>query len=119
MKKRTIAAAGIALGVMVILAGCVFIGNIHPVASFIATPSSGTGPQLTVSFDASTSSDADGTIVSYYWDFDDDQTASFVTPAAAHQFTIQSVSQTFRVMLIVTDNLGAEDQAVVDVTVNP
>ena len=118
MKMRTLAASGIALGVLLLVAGCIFVGNIHPVASFTATPSSGTTP-LIVSFDATASSDADGTIETYYWDFGDGQTPSFTAAVTARQFTVQSVSQVFRVVLTVTDNLGAEDQAVVDVTVNP
>jgi len=115
---RTLAACGIALGVLLLVAGCIFVGNIHPVASFTATPSSGTTP-LTVSFDATASSDADGTIETYYWDFGVGQTPSFTAAVTARLFTVQSVSQVFRVVLTVTDNLGAEDQAVVDVTVNP
>ncbi|MCK5247687.1 PKD domain-containing protein [Candidatus Bipolaricaulota bacterium] len=118
MKKRTIAAAGIALGVLLIVVGCIFVGNIHPIASFTATPSSGTTP-LVVSFDATASSDADGTIATFYWDFGDGQTASFTVATTAHQFTVQSVSDVFRVVLTVTDNLGADDQAIKDITVNP
>ena len=41
-------------------------GNTPPSASFTATPTSGPAPLL-VSFDASGSSDADGTIASYDW----------------------------------------------------
>lgn len=118
MKKRTIAASGIALGVLLIVVGCIFIGNIHPIASFTATPTEGSTP-LVVSFDATASSDADGTIVTYYWDFGDGQTASLTVGITAHQFTVQSVSEVFRVVLTVTDNLGAEDQAVEDITVDP
>lgn len=118
MKKRTIVASGIAVGVLLIVAGCVFVGNIHPIASFTATPLSGTSP-LTVSFDATASSDADGTIASYYWDFGHGQTPSFTAATTTYVFTVQSESDVFRVVLTVTDDLGAEDQAVQDITVNP
>jgi len=120
VKKRTIAAFGIALGVLLVVAGCVYIGNIHPVASFTATPTSGTA-LLLVSLDATASSDADGTIETYYWDFGDGQTSSFVIDTVfTHTFiNVQSDSEVFRVVLTVTDNLGADDQAVVDITVDP
>lgn len=118
MKKRTIAASGIALGVLLIVVGCIFVGNIRPIASFTATPLSGTTP-LVVSFDATASSDADGTIVTYYWDFGHGQTPSFTAATTTHTFTVQSESDVFRVVLTVTDNLGAEDQAVRDITVIP
>jgi len=119
VKKRTIAASGIALGVLLIVVGCIFIGNIHPIASFTATPTSGI-TALDVELDASASSDPDGTIATYHWDFGDGQSASLtVGTAFTHQFTVQSVSDVFRVVLTVTDNLGADDQAVKDITVNP
>jgi PKD repeat protein len=118
VNKRTVAAAGIALGMMAILAGCIYIGNLPPMAAFTATPMVGTTP-LDVDFDASDSSDADGTIASYAWDFGDGQTGSFTIATVSHQFTVQSVSEVFRVVLTVTDDAGADDQAVVDITVNP
>ena len=118
VNKRTIAAFGIALGVLLVVVGCIFVGNIRPIASFTATPVSGSSP-LVVSFNATSSSDADGTIATYYWDFGHDQTPSFTAATTTHTFTVQSVSDVFRVVLTVTDNLGAEDQAVQDITVNP
>lgn len=118
MNKRTIAASGIALGMLLIVVGCVFVGNIHPIASFTATPTNGPTP-LDVAFNAEGSSDPDGTIETYNWDFGDGQTPSFGIAIVSHEFTVQSESRVFRVMLTVTDNLGATDQAVVDITVNP
>jgi len=118
MKTRSFAAAGIALSMLLIVAGCVFIGNIDPIANVTAVPTTGSTP-LTVVFDASASTDTDGTIASYGWDFGDGQTALFTIAVASHQFTVQSVSEVFRVVLTVTDDLGADDQAVVDITVNP
>ncbi|MFC2105432.1 PKD domain-containing protein [Candidatus Bipolaricaulota bacterium] len=118
MNKRTIAAFGIAVGVLFMVVGCIFFGNIHPIASFTATPTSGTTP-LDVDLDASASSDADGTIATYYWDFGDGQTSSLTDATVfTHQFTVQSHSVVFRVVLTVTDNLGAEDEMFKDITVN-
>ncbi len=120
MNKRTIAASGIALGVMLVVAGCLFVGNIHPIAIFTVDKTSGNTP-LDVDFDASDSSDPDGTIVTYYWDFGDGQTDSLtVDTVFTHTFTnVQSGSQVYRVVLTVTDNLGAEDEMFKDITVNP
>ena len=42
--------------------------NQSPTASFTANPTSGVAP-LGVSFNASNSSDSDGSIISYAWDF--------------------------------------------------
>jgi PKD repeat protein len=118
VNKKSAAAAGIALGVLLLVAGCIYVGNIRPIASFIAAPLTGSTP-LTVNFDASASSDVDGTIAIYAWNFGDGQTASFTIATVAHQFTVQSFSSVFRVVLTVADNLGAEDTAFVDITVNP
>jgi PKD repeat protein len=118
VNKRTFAALGVALAVMAIVAGCIYVGNIHPIANFSATPTSGTTP-LDVDFDASSSTDADGTIVTYVWDFGDGQTASLTVAVVTHQFTVQSESDTFRVLLTVVDDDGAEDEASRDITVNP
>ena len=119
MKMRTLAVTGIALGMLLTVAGCIYIGNIDPVASVTAVPTTGTTP-LTVDFDASASVDTDGTIAGYAWDFGDGQTAlSSAISVASHQFTVQTDSEVFRVLLTVTDNEGASDQTTVDITVNP
>ena len=44
------------------------IGNQSPTASFTANPTSGVAP-LEITFNASSSSDSDGSITSYAWDF--------------------------------------------------
>ena len=49
--------------------------NVAPTASFTASPSSGKTP-LTVTLDASGSSDADGRISSYAWSISNEQSAS-------------------------------------------
>ena len=89
--------------------------NQPPVASFTATPQSGTAP-LQVSFDGSASFDPDGTIASYAWSFGDGNTASGVV--TSHTFTNAGE---ITVRLTVTDNRGATDAAerVVEVLDDP
>jgi PKD repeat protein len=86
-------------------------GNTPPLASFTATPSSGDAP-LTVNFNASTSNDSDGTIVSYMWDFDDGSAGSGIS--ANHVF---SAAGTYSVTLTVTDNDGGKNTTNRTVTV--
>ena len=73
-----------------------------PIASFTATPTSGEAP-LTVVFDATASSDPNGSIVSYEWDYDDGPI--FGSGAVTnHEYTIPG---SYTVTLTVTDNEGA------------
>jgi len=75
--------------------------NLPPVAAFTATPSTGNTP-LPVAFDASGSSDPDGTITTYAWNFGDSTTGTGVS--TSHTFTSGG---NFNVVLTVTDNKGA------------
>ncbi len=72
--------------------------NDLPVAAFSSSPG-----VLTANFDAGASTDADGTIASYEWDFGDGATASGAT--ATHNY---AVGGTYTVTLTVTDNLGGQ-----------
>jgi PKD repeat protein len=83
--------------------------SVPPVASFAANPNSGT-PSLSVDVDGSASSDPDGTIVSYDWDFGDTTTGSGVT--ATH---VYAATGTYRITLTVTDNAGDTASTTVDV----
>ena len=74
-----------------------------PTASFTATPSSGVAP-LAVSFDASASTDTDGSIATYSWNFGDNSTSNSTTSAASRTY---ASAGTYTVTLTVTDNLGA------------
>jgi PKD repeat protein len=87
-------------------------GNQAPVASFTADPLSGDAP-LTVSFDATASSDPDGTIVAYDWDLRDGSTGTGVT--ISHEYTLAG---TYPVTLTVTDDGGATDSATTTITVS-
>lgn len=86
--------------------------NRFPVASFTVNPPAG-GPDTTFTFDASGSSDPDGSISAYDWDFGDGggATGRIVT----HQFTAQG---SFRVVLKVTDNQNAIDRHTHDLKID-
>jgi PKD domain-containing protein len=72
-----------------------------PTASFTSTPLSPTTGQA-ASFDGSASSDSDGTISSYSWDFGDGATGSGATPSHSY-----ATAGTYAVKLTVTDNDGS------------
>ena len=75
--------------------------NPPPIASFTYSPGSLIVNQP-ITFDASSSTDPDGTIVNYEWDFGDGSTAIGIT--ATHSY---STSGTYDVSLMVTDDKGA------------
>jgi N-acetylglucosamine-6-sulfatase len=81
--------------------------NVPPTAQFT---SSCTG--LDCTFDATSSIDPDGTIVSYAWDFGDGSTGSGTTPAHSYAF-----AGVYSVVLTVTDDRGATGTWVVPLTV--
>ncbi len=76
-------------------------GNSPPFAAFSANCT-----LLDCNFDASASSDSDGTIASYSWTLGDSSTASGVT--AAHSY---AANGSYTVTLTVTDNEGASSNA--------
>jgi alpha-tubulin suppressor-like RCC1 family protein/subtilisin family serine protease len=86
--------------------------NMRPTASVQASPTSGNAALL-VSFNGTGSSDPDGTVASYAWNFGDGQTGSGAT--VTHLYTTPG---SFVAMLTVTDNLGATGSATVSITVN-
>ncbi len=71
-------------------------GNSAPTASFTASCT-----DLSCAFDASASTDSDGTIANYRWSFGDGESATGVETTHAY-----SGSGSFNVTLIVTDDLG-------------
>jgi len=76
-------------------------------------------PEFTVScedqtcaFDTTASSDPDGTIVSYAWDFGDGTVGNGATPSHTY-----AAGDTYTVILTVTDNDGDGESAIVDIEV--
>jgi chitodextrinase len=88
-------------------------GNISPTASFTAEPTSGVAP-LTVTFDATSSHDPDGTIDSYSWNFGDGDTGTGLT--TTHEYPSWGI---YTASLTVTDDHGATDTATATITVTP
>ncbi len=88
------------IALLVSLSGCTLAQA--PLAVFIATPTTGEAP-LTVSFDASGSSDPDGTISQYEWDFNNDGTVDATGVTVTHTF---STAGLYTVVLTVTDSTG-------------
>jgi endoglucanase len=85
--------------------------NIPPVAAISANPVTGDEP-LSVSFDASGSSDSDGSVVAYDWDFGDGSTGSGVS--LTHTF---EKAGSYIATLTVTDDEGATGQATITIVV--
>jgi PKD repeat protein len=75
--------------------------NIGPTAAFTSSSTS-----LAVTFNGTSSSDADGTIVSYAWNFGDGATGTGAT--VTHTYPSAG---TYSVTLTVTDNMGATNAA--------
>ena len=87
--------------------------NLPPVA-FLTGPSAG-DVDTVLTFDGSSSSDSDGVIVDYSFDFGDSTPdSSGSSPVATHTYTSDGV---FTVTLTVTDDDGATGQATLDVEV--
>ncbi len=89
--------------------------NVPPIAR-LSGPSSGQATQ-TLTFDASSSSDVDGTITSYRFDFGDGSPA--VSGAAATASRAYASAGTFTVTVTVTDDRGATATASLTVTITP
>lgn len=117
--KSTWIAVPIAL-VLILITGCTQLEqvvNVVPTASITADRIYGEAP-LTVNFDASGSSDPDGSIASYYWTFGDGQSTVTYRPTATvtHTFSDDSDvdnngdNEGYRVTVTVTDNEGASSR---------
>ncbi len=122
--KRGIGESGVFLSAMVgvvavllVLAGGCALFNKLPEAVISATPMTGDSP-LVVNFDASGSTDEDGTIDSYAWDFGDDSEVS-TEILTHHTYLVTDETTTFTVTLTVTDDLGGTDEAIQTIEVQP
>jgi PKD repeat protein len=85
---------------------------IAPVAVASATPTSGNAP-LNVFFSSDGSSDADGTIVDYYWDFGDGSDSTEPNPSHVY-----NSAGTFNSALTVTDSQGLKNTDTVTINVS-
>ncbi|WP_439591355.1 PKD domain-containing protein [Microbacterium sp.] len=70
--------------------------NVPPTAAFTSTAT-----DLSVAFDSSASTDTDGSIVSYLWNFGDTETSTLASPTHSY-----GAAGTYNVTLTVTDNRG-------------
>jgi PKD repeat protein len=86
--------------------------NQPPVASFTVVSPAG-GDPLSITCDASASSDPDGTIATYAWDFGDGQGGTDVT--VIHRY---ASAGKYVVTLTVTDNEGASSSASQTITIS-
>lgn len=86
--------------------------NSLPIAVATANPTSGAGP-LNVSFNGSQSSDLDGYIVSYSWNFGD----GTATSSSANTSHVYNSVGTFTATLTITDNSGGISTSSVPITV--
>jgi len=87
--------------------------NVPPVASAVgSTPLTGIAP-LAVKLVGTASSDADGTIASYRWEFGDGSAVA-TTATANHTYA----AGTYTARLVVTDNLGASASTTVQIVVS-
>jgi PKD repeat protein len=89
--------------------------NQPPIANASATPASGNAP-LTVQFSSAGSSDPDGTIVAYHWDFGDafGYTSSDPNPTYTYQY-----AATYTATLAVTDNNNVSSADTITIVVTP
>ncbi len=93
---------------------CVAHFNALPVATFTADPNP-VSPGFLVDLDARASSDRDGEIVSYEWDFESD---GIIDDSGDSLFFSSDTTGTFPVKLRVTDELGGMGETVVEVVVD-
>jgi len=104
---------GFMLAGALLLCGCFLLRNTSPIARFTASPLSGETPLL-VRFDARGSSDPNGTIIEYSWDFGD--AGSGEGDLVEHIFA-PAATTTYIVTLTVTDDEGASATSIQSIEV--
>jgi Tol biopolymer transport system component len=93
------------------LSGCTLAQA--PFAFFVASPTVGEAP-LKVSFNASGSSDPDGTIAQYEWDFDNNGSIDATGVTATHTYSSPGL---YTAVLTVTDNTNLKSKFTLLITV--
>lgn len=88
--------------------------NPPPVASFSYSPENPAVNQ-TVTFNASNSTDPDGNITNYEWDFDDGNTTNTTEAVITHSYSLEG---DYNVNLTVMDNNGATNTTSRKITVS-
>lgn len=102
------------VGVYAVSVAAPSAGSLPPVAAAGATPASGTVP-LTVAFSSAGSTDPDGSIVAFEWNFGDGSAAAS-GPGASHTYT---AAGSYLAELRVTDNSGLTASKSVAIEVAP
>jgi PKD repeat protein len=87
------------------------VGQVNTVPNAMYTT---TCTGVSCAYDASSSTDSDGSIANYSWDFGDGTTFESVAATASHLYTAEG---SYQVSLTVTDNLGAINTMTVNETV--
>ena len=87
--------------------------NQLPTASFVVSPATSTVGEAII-FNAASSTDSDGTITSYIWDFGDNTTSTEIKATTTHNY---SISSDFLVSLIVIDNNNATNSATTTIAI--
>ncbi len=90
----------------VLIDGTIEVRWICPVASFTISPDPPYNATVTLTFNASASYDPDGTIVSYDWDFGDENVTTVADPTITHAYDGPG---DYTVALTVTDDDGMID----------
>jgi len=90
---------------------------VPPVADLVPDPDHGDAPDLAVTWDASGSTDSDGTIEQYDWDMDNDGTYE-ITDGGDSQSATYATGGVYTVGVRVTDNDGLTDETTASVDVN-
>lgn len=90
------------------------VDDLKPSCSFTISPNPGSAGNP-VNFNASASTDTDGTITTYDWDFGDSSTFSSGTPTTSHTY---GSAGGYTVVLTVTDDGGATNVCSKPLTVN-
>ena len=98
----------------VLFTGCLGIGENKPPVAKISVSDKWIEFGTNVTFDGSNSTDPDGSIVSYTWDFGDSSPRAY-TSITVHKFIQED---TKNVTLTVTDNDGASSKASISVFIN-